>query len=61
MYTCMCDWVTLLYSRKLTEHCTPAIMGKKLKSLIKKRKEKKKKGLGMARSREVRGRMWMRS
>ena len=25
----MCDWVTLLYSRKLTEHCKPAIMGKK--------------------------------
>ena len=20
-YICMCDWVTLLYSRKLTEHC----------------------------------------
>ena len=28
MYTCMCDWVTLLYSRKLTEHCKPAIMEK---------------------------------
>ena len=26
MYTCMCDWVTLLYSRKWTEHCKPAIM-----------------------------------
>uniref|UniRef100_A0A4X1TZ52 Uncharacterized protein n=1 Tax=Sus scrofa TaxID=9823 RepID=A0A4X1TZ52_PIG len=24
----MCDWVTLLYSRKLTEHCKPAIMEK---------------------------------
>ena len=24
----MCDWVTLLYSRKLTEHCKPAIMKK---------------------------------
>ena len=22
----MCDWVTLLYRRKLTEHCKPAIM-----------------------------------
>ena len=28
MHTCVCDWVTLLYSRKLTEHCKPAIMGK---------------------------------
>ena len=24
IYMCMCDWVTLLYSRKLTEHCKPA-------------------------------------
>ena len=24
----MCDWVTLLYSRKLTDHCKPAIMDK---------------------------------
>ena len=28
MYVCLCDWVTLLYSRKLTEHCKPAIMEK---------------------------------
>ena len=28
MYICMCDWVTLLYSRKLTDHCKPAIMDK---------------------------------
>ena len=28
MYTCMCDWVTLLYSRKLTEYCKPAVMEK---------------------------------
>ena len=28
MYTCVCDWVTLLCSRKLTEHCKPAIMEK---------------------------------
>ena len=28
MYICMCDWVTLLWSRKLTEHCKPTIMGK---------------------------------
>ena len=24
----MCDWVTLLYSRKLTEHYKPTIVGK---------------------------------
>ena len=24
----MCDWVTLLYTQKLTEHCKPAIMEK---------------------------------
>ena len=36
MYTCMCDWVTLLYSRKLTEHCKPAIM-EKIKIIIKKK------------------------
>ena len=28
MYICMCDWVTLLYSRKLTEHGKPAILEK---------------------------------
>ena len=22
----MCNWVTMLYGRKLTEHCKPAIM-----------------------------------
>ena len=27
----MCDWVTLLYSRKLTEHCKPGIMEKVIK------------------------------
>ena len=31
---CMCDWATLLYSRKLTEHGKPAIM-EKIKSLQK--------------------------
>ena len=36
MYTCMCDWVTLLYSRKLTEHCKPAIM-EKIKIIIKRK------------------------
>ena len=25
---CMCDWVSFLYCRKLTEHCKPAIMEK---------------------------------
>ena len=34
MYISTCDWVTLLYSRKLTEHCKAAIM-KKIK-IIKK-------------------------
>ena len=28
MYTYMCDWVNLLYSRKLTEHCEVAMMEK---------------------------------
>jgi len=28
MYACMCNWVTMMYNRKLTEHCKPAIMGK---------------------------------
>ena len=26
MYICVCDWVTLLYSRNLTEYCKPTIM-----------------------------------
>ena len=29
MYMCMYDWVTLLYSRKLTGHCKPTIMENK--------------------------------
>ena len=28
MYICMCDWVTLLFSEKCTEHCKPTIMEK---------------------------------
>ena len=36
MYTCMCNWVTMLYSRKLTEHCKPATMEKKNCYIIKK-------------------------
>ena len=39
MYTCMCDWVTLLYNIKLTEHCKSAIM-EKIKIIVKKRKNK---------------------
>ena len=31
----MCDWVTLLYGRKLTEYCKQAIM-EKIKIIIKK-------------------------
>ena len=35
---CMCDWVTVLYSRKLREHCKPAIM-EKIKTATKKKKK----------------------
>ena len=28
MDICMCDWVSLLYSRKLTEYCKPAVVEK---------------------------------
>ena len=36
MYICMCDRVSLLYCRKLTEHCKPTIMEKikKLKIFV---------------------------
>ena len=37
-YTYMCDQVNLLYSRKLTEQCKPAIM-EKMKIIIKKKKQ----------------------
>ena len=40
MYTCMCDQVTLLYGRKLTEHCKPA-MTKKNKNHFQKDSERK--------------------
>ena len=43
MYICVCDWVTLLYSRKLTEHYKPAIMEKKV-IIIEKRNKKKRRG-----------------
>ena len=39
MYTCMCNWVNLLYSRKLAEHCKPAILEKNKNQ----KKEKKRK------------------
>ena len=39
MYTCMCNWVTMLYSRKLTEHSKLAIMEKNKNRYIKKGKE----------------------
>ena len=31
-HTCMRNWVTMLYSRKLTEHCKPGIVKKKNKN-----------------------------
>ena len=34
----MCDWVTLLYNRKSTEHCKPGIM-EKIKIIIKQKKK----------------------
>ena len=34
MYTCTCNWVTLLYSRKLTEHYKPSIV-EKIKIIMK--------------------------
>ena len=39
----MCDWVTFLYSRKLTEHCKPAVTGK-IKIIKKKRIQLQKLG-----------------
>ena len=36
---CMCDLVTLLYSRKMTEHYKPAIM-EKIKIIFKKSRKK---------------------
>ena len=39
---CMCEWVTLLYSRKLTEHCKPTVIEKIkiIKKLVFNSKEK---------------------
>ena len=39
MYTCMCDGVTLLCSRKSTEHRKPAMM-EKIKIIIKKKRRR---------------------
>ena len=38
IYICTCDWVSLLYSRKLIEHCKPTIM-EKVKIIFKNSKE----------------------
>jgi len=35
MYTCMCNWVTMLYSRKLLGHCKSGIMWKNNNHYIK--------------------------
>ena len=40
MFICMCDWVILLYSRKVTEHCKPTI-SEKIKIIKKKKKRKR--------------------
>ena len=45
MDVCICDWVTVLYRRKLTEHCKPTIM-EKTKIIINKKREKEK-GISM--------------
>ena len=37
----MCNWVTMLYTGKLTEHCKPAIMEKNENHYIKKKRKEK--------------------
>ena len=37
MCTCLCNWVTMLYSRKLTDHCKPVIMEKNKNDFYKKK------------------------
>ena len=44
MCTCMCNWVIMLYSRELTEHCKPAIMEKNKNHYIKRKKKEKPEG-----------------
>ena len=39
----MCNWVTMLYSIKLTEYCRPAIMEKSEKHYIKKLRKQNQK------------------
>ena len=39
MYTCMCNCVTMLHSRKLTEQCKPAIMEKSKNNYISKKQK----------------------
>ena len=41
MYMCIYNWVTLLYSRKVTEHCRAAIM-EKIKIIINKKFDNQK-------------------
>ena len=56
-YMCMCDWVTLLYSRKLTEHCKLAIM-EKIKIIIKKKNQSSHHGtaeMNLTRNHEIAG------
>ena len=36
----MCNWVPMLYSRKLTEHCKTGIMEKNTHHYLKKKEEK---------------------
>ena len=40
MYTYVCNWVTVLYSRKFTEHCKLVIMKKNKNHYIKLKKNK---------------------
>ena len=40
----MCNWVTMVYSRKLTEHCKPAKM-EKIKVITKEKNNKNKKAI----------------
>ena len=48
----MCNWLTMLYSRKLTEHYKPAMM-EKIKILKKEKKRKKYSMLEKRKSKKV--------
>ena len=56
MYIYICDWVTVLYSRKLTGHCKPAIV-EKIKIILKNSflKNSVARGEGQYMGRRVRG------